>query len=95
MCSVEEASSHKYDWHVSSNTRIGGNQGEKAEGTRAIASSARSEIVLEPTTFHPCSTAILPLSLALHPSPLSYGLQDIKETLLWNMQSYSLKQQGK
>jgi hypothetical protein len=35
MCSVEKALSHKYDWHVSSNMQIGGNQGEQVEGVRS------------------------------------------------------------
>jgi hypothetical protein len=43
MDSVEEASSYKYDSHASSNIQINGNRGEKAEGTRAMAPSARSK----------------------------------------------------
>jgi hypothetical protein len=36
---------------------------------------------------------LTPLSLVLHSSPLSYGLRDTKEILLWNIQSCSLKQE--
>lgn len=91
MDSVEEASSYKYDWHASSNIQISGNRGEKAEATRAMAPSARSKNCTR--TYN--SPTFFPLSLALHSSPLSYGLRDTKEILLWNIQSCSLKQQEK
>jgi hypothetical protein len=37
------------------------------------------KIVLEPTTLQPSFRLSYPLSLALHSSPLSYGLRDTKE----------------
>ena len=61
MCNVEKVLSHKYDWHVSSNMQIGGNQGEQVEGTRAMAPSVRSPIVLEPTISILVSGYITPL----------------------------------
>ena len=65
MCSVEKVLSHKYDWHVSSNMQIGGNQGEQVEGTRAMAPSVRSPNCTRTYNFHP------PFWLS-YPSPWHY-----------------------
>jgi hypothetical protein len=59
MCGVEVALSHKYDWHVSSNIQIGGNQGGRVKGTRVRAPSARLKIGLEPYNFPSSFPAIL------------------------------------
>lgn len=62
MCSVEKVLSHKYDWHVSSNMQIGGNQ---VEGTRAMAPSVWSPDCTRTYNFHP------PFWLS-YPSPWHY-----------------------
>src|SRR5271170_173008 len=79
MCSVEKVLSHKYDWHVR----------HPCHGPSVRSNCTRTY------NFHHSFWLSYPPSLALHSSSLSYGLQEIKEILLCNVQSCSLKQQEK